>query len=90
MRIELTTSAWKAEVLPLNYTRISYLINLLLHNTHKFYNRQEEFANSVGIIFLLKEIAYQRRPSLFLYHQVHKIRCTNDSNDNPSWYTARI
>ncbi len=22
MRIELTTSAWKAEVLPLNYTRI--------------------------------------------------------------------
>jgi hypothetical protein len=23
MRIELTTSAWKAEVLPLNYTRIS-------------------------------------------------------------------
>jgi hypothetical protein len=27
MRIELTTSAWKAEVLPLNYTRI-YSINL--------------------------------------------------------------
>ncbi len=24
MRIELTTSAWKAEVLPLNYTRILY------------------------------------------------------------------
>ncbi|CAI8924146.1 hypothetical protein EMIT074MI3_50001 [Bacillus licheniformis] len=23
MRIELTTSAWKAEVLPLNYTRIA-------------------------------------------------------------------
>ena len=23
MRIELTTSAWKAEVLPLNYTRIN-------------------------------------------------------------------
>ncbi|SPR94242.1 hypothetical protein PAE4_40001 [Bacillus altitudinis] len=22
MRIELTTSAWKAEVLPLNYTRV--------------------------------------------------------------------
>ena len=26
MRIELTTSAWKAEVLPLNYTRIKYII----------------------------------------------------------------
>ena len=26
MRIELTTSAWKAEVLPLNYTRIFYYI----------------------------------------------------------------
>ncbi len=25
MRIELTTSAWKAEVLPLNYTRIKML-----------------------------------------------------------------
>ena len=25
MRIELTTSAWKAEVLPLNYTRIFIL-----------------------------------------------------------------
>ncbi|WLE10245.1 hypothetical protein FPL20_GE00002 [Bacillus subtilis] len=26
MRIELTTSAWKAEVLPLNYTRVvSYM-----------------------------------------------------------------
>ena len=25
MRIELTTSAWKAEVLPLNYTRITML-----------------------------------------------------------------
>ena len=25
MRIELTTSAWKAEVLPLNYTRILIL-----------------------------------------------------------------
>ncbi len=25
MRIELTTSAWKAEVLPLNYTRIKIL-----------------------------------------------------------------
>ncbi len=24
MRIELTTSAWKAEVLPLNYTRIIF------------------------------------------------------------------
>ena len=24
MRIELTTSAWKAEVLPLNYTRVKY------------------------------------------------------------------
>ena len=24
MRIELTTSAWKAEVLPLNYTRILF------------------------------------------------------------------
>jgi hypothetical protein len=23
MRIELTTSAWKAEVLPLNYTRVT-------------------------------------------------------------------
>jgi hypothetical protein len=35
MRIELTTSAWKAEVLPLNYTRNlkgSYLKNQLLHN----------------------------------------------------------
>jgi hypothetical protein len=26
MRIELTTSAWKAEVLPLNYTRILYYL----------------------------------------------------------------
>ena len=25
MRIELTTSAWKAEVLPLNYTRVLYV-----------------------------------------------------------------
>ena len=27
MRIELTTSAWKAEVLPLNYTRIILFLN---------------------------------------------------------------
>jgi hypothetical protein len=27
MRIELTTSAWKAEVLPLNYTRTKIIIN---------------------------------------------------------------
>ncbi len=26
MRIELTTSAWKAEVLPLNYTRMIKII----------------------------------------------------------------
>ncbi len=26
MRIELTTSAWKAEVLPLNYTRVVFCI----------------------------------------------------------------
>ena len=26
MRIELTTSAWKAEVLPLNYTRIKMAV----------------------------------------------------------------
>ena len=26
MRIELTTSAWKAEVLPLNYTRIKIMV----------------------------------------------------------------
>jgi hypothetical protein len=28
MRIELTTSAWKAEVLPLNYTRMNKIHNL--------------------------------------------------------------
>ncbi len=36
MRIELTTSAWKAEVLPLNYTRIKVFVStdlmfLILH-----------------------------------------------------------
>ena len=29
MRIELTTSAWKAEVLPLNYTRKKYMGRLM-------------------------------------------------------------
>jgi hypothetical protein len=30
MRIELTTSAWKAEVLPLNYTRKIIILYLIL------------------------------------------------------------
>ena len=30
MRIELTTSAWKAEVLPLNYTRINNKYNIII------------------------------------------------------------
>ena len=30
MRIELTTSAWKAEVLPLNYTRILTIMGRLM------------------------------------------------------------
>ncbi len=30
MRIELTTSAWKAEVLPLNYTRIFHFMGRLM------------------------------------------------------------
>ncbi len=36
MRIELTTSAWKAEVLPLNYTRmfIMFRLQLLLPTGH--------------------------------------------------------
>ena len=29
MRIELTTSAWKAEVLPLNYTRLKFMGRLM-------------------------------------------------------------
>ncbi len=31
MRIELTTSAWKAEVLPLNYTRIMKRLKIINH-----------------------------------------------------------
>ena len=30
MRIELTTSAWKAEVLPLNYTRLLTIMGRLM------------------------------------------------------------
>jgi hypothetical protein len=35
MRIELTTSAWKAEVLPLNYTRMLKNITSLLSYASK-------------------------------------------------------
>ncbi len=34
MGIEPTTSAWKAEVLPLNYTRIHYFFSIKTKNTH--------------------------------------------------------
>ena len=35
MRIELTTSAWKAEVLPLNYTRILKVLSNLVTELQK-------------------------------------------------------
>ena len=38
-RIELTTSAWKAEVLPLNYTRI---IDLLYSSRSGFSGAEDE------------------------------------------------
>ena len=34
MRIELTTSAWKAEVLPLNYTRIVWWVRTESNRRH--------------------------------------------------------
>ena len=39
MRIELTPSAWKAEVLPLNYTRI---IDLLFKAGHWMFGAEDE------------------------------------------------
>jgi hypothetical protein len=50
MRIELTSSAWKAEVLPLNYTRTKSLYTKVEELKHYYYNtkffpyRQENFA----------------------------------------------
>ena len=39
MRIELTPSAWKAEVLPLNYTRI---IDLLFKAGQRMFGAEDE------------------------------------------------
>ena len=39
MRIELTPSAWKAEVLPLNYTRI---IDLLIKQVNRFWSGRRD------------------------------------------------
>ena len=33
MGLEPTSSAWKAEVLPLNYTRLNLIVSLLNHDT---------------------------------------------------------
>jgi hypothetical protein len=64
MRIELTTSAWKAEVLPLNYTRNlkgSYLKNQLLHNILYSNGSQDGSEKNVETCLFLVKVLFTGR-----------------------------
>ncbi len=72
MRIELTTSAWKAEVLPLNYTRIcgcqqqyrsdfSYVTRLLIFrqgNMKILSKKSFIFVKMLSFIYIMLSILY--------------------------------
>ncbi len=72
MRIELTTSAWKAEVLPLNYTRIKMLfcqhrfdvsnITCIFFfrqgNVKKFVEKNSFFVHMLSLVYILLRIPY--------------------------------
>ena len=52
MRIELTTSVWKTEVLPLNYTRIiKFLILSVSSRLKLFYHFQKSLSRTFFIFF---------------------------------------
>ena len=55
MRIELTTSVWKTEVLPLNYTRIIKFLIFRVSSTLKlFYHFFKSL--SITFLFFLKKV----------------------------------
>lgn len=72
MRIELTTSAWKAEVLPLNYTRIKIIfcqyrfdvsnITCIFFfrqgNVKKFVEKNSFFVHMLSWVYILLRISY--------------------------------
>ncbi len=75
MRIELTTSAWKAEVLPLNYTRICdwrcqhrfdfyYVTRLLIFRQENIKNLSKEifiFVILLSYIYIMLNKLYNGR-----------------------------
>ncbi len=71
MRIELTTSAWKAEVLPLNYTRIKVFCQYRFDvsnitcifffrqgNVKKFVEKNSFFVRMLSQVYILLRISY--------------------------------
>ena len=65
MGIEPTSSAWKAEVLPLNYTRL--ILQILLPNHDSLYRHDSLFVRPATIAAPIRSFysAYKNPDSLF-------------------------